>query len=227
MPEREPERLLHAELGVADGLDRRGWAGDLDLRRVLPSEEVEQQFAWSPGDAGDGLTAPRPDGLGRPGAVKFQAGAAQSSRQEPRSKPDVPPQSLVHRVLVHSRTATVRSADVLVVDEELVQVRAAAHPSDAEEAWRRPRTDPRDEAREIVLRESSSATFGEPAPRPGKHKPRSGHIIPLAQNQVSGQVAVRPRREESRSLGPELFQQVAESCSLDGIEVHFGHINQV
>ena len=46
----------------------------------------------------------------------------------------------------------------------------------------------------------------------------------LAQDEVRGEIAGRPRREESRCLGTEFVEQVAELCSLDGVEERIGHI---
>ena len=41
---------------------------------------------------------------------------------------------------------------------------------------------------------------------------------------MRGEIAGRPRREESRCLGTEFAEQVAELCSLDGVEKPTGHI---
>src|SRR5262245_32243541 len=106
--------------------------------RTLPAEEVEQQLAWRSGDAGGGFPAPCPDGLSGPRPLELKTCAAQPPREEPASAADVAPQSLVHGRLVRSGTTTVGSADVLVVDEELIEARELAHPSDAEKAWRGP-----------------------------------------------------------------------------------------
>jgi hypothetical protein len=44
-----------------------------------------------------------------------------------------------------------------------------------------------------------------------------------AQDEMRGDIAGRPRLEESRCLGTELVEQVAELCSLDGVK-ELGHI---
>jgi hypothetical protein len=119
---------------------------------------------------------------------------------------------------------TVGSAYVLVVDEELIEARGPAHPSDAEEAWRRSRSDRRDEPCEVPRRERSSSSFSQAAPHTGQDKPRSSEVVALAQDEVRGEIAGRPRREESRCLGTELVEQVAELCSLDGVEEQIGHV---
>jgi hypothetical protein len=57
----------------------------------------------------------------------------------------------------------IRSANVLVVNEELIQIRQRADPFHAEEADGRAGSDPRDKPREILaLGQSDPAALGEP-----------------------------------------------------------------
>ena len=48
-------------------------------------------------------------------------------------------------------------------------------------------------------------------------------MIALAQHQVRGDIASRPRGEERRRRGSELVEQVTEPDSLGGIEKGTGH----
>src|SRR5215470_20104700 len=141
------------------------------MGRALPAEQVEQQLARRSGDAGGGFPPPCPDGPAGPRPLKLKTCAAQPPREEPAPATDVAPKGLVHRMLVRPGTTAVGPAHVLVVDEELVEAREAAHPSDAEEARRRPRSERRDEPGEVPLRERSSPSFGQAAPRTGQHEP--------------------------------------------------------
>src|SRR5690348_1418285 len=109
------------------------------MRRARPAEEVEQQLAWGSGDAGCRFSSPRPGGPGGSGPLKFETCAAQPPREIPRRAGDVAPKRLVHSPLVGPGAMTVGPANVLMVDEELVEAGEPAHPSDAEEAWRRSR----------------------------------------------------------------------------------------
>ena len=154
---------------------------------------------------------------------ELEPGTAQSSCEEPGRLADVAPQRLVQRDLVGSQTTTVGSADVLVVDEELVEVREPAYPSDAEEAGRRSRSDRRDKPGEIPHRERPASSFGQPTPRAGQDESGSGQAVVLADDEVRGEIAGRPRLEEGWCLGTELVEQVAEPRSLDGVEGHTGH----
>ena len=119
--------------------------------------------------------------------------------------------------------AAVGSAYVLVMDEEFVEAGEPAHPSDAEEAWRRSRPERRNEPGEVPQRERSSLSFSQAAPRTGQDKPGAGEGVALAEDQVRGEIAGRPRLQERRGLGTELVEQVAELCSLDGVK-ELGHI---
>jgi len=46
----------------------------------------------------------------------------------------------------------------------------------------------------------------------------------LALDEVCGDIAGRPRREESRRIGTEFAEQVAELCPLGGVEERIGHV---
>jgi hypothetical protein len=119
---------------------------------------------------------------------------------------------------VRSRTAAVGSSYVLVMDEELVETRESAYPSDAEEARGRSRSDRRRETCEIPQCERCSSSFREAVPRTGQDKPGSGNGVVLPQYEVSGQIASRPRLEESGCVGTELVEQVGELLPLDGVD---------
>jgi hypothetical protein len=114
-----------------------------------------------------------------------------------------------------------------VVDEELVKVREPAHPSEAEEAWRRSGSNRRYEPGKIPPREPSSSSFSESAPPTGQDKTWAGEVVALAKDEVSGEIAGRPRREQSRCLGTELLEQVAKLCSLSGVEKPIRHTTGV
>ena len=220
-----PNRVrLHAEPCASHGFDCRIRPAHLDLCRALPTEKVEQHFAWRSGDAGSRLPPPCSNGLSGPRPVKLETCAAQSPREKPGPETDVAPQGLVQCRLVRSRATAVGSAYVFVVDEKFVGVRKPAHPSDAKKAWRRSRSDRRNEPCKVAQRERFSSPFGKAAPRTRQDKPGASEVVTLAKDQVRREIAGRPRLEQSRCLGTELVEQVAELCSLDGVEEQIGHI---
>jgi len=218
--------LLHAESCAPHGFDRRSRSAHPDVCRALSAKEVEQQLAWGSGDAGGGFPPPCPDGLSGPRPLKLKACAAQSPREEPGRAADVAPQGLVHGMLVRPGTTAVGPAYVLVVDEELVEAWEPAHPFDAEEAWRRSRSERRNEPGEVPQRERSSSPFRQAAPRTGQDKPGASEVAALAQDQVRGQIAGRQRRQERRCQGTEFLEQVAELRPLDGVK-ELSHIAAV
>jgi hypothetical protein len=61
-----------------------------------------------------------------------------------------------------------------VMDEELVEAREPAHPSEAEGPSRRARPQRRDDLGEVPLRERSPSSFRKASPRPGQDKPGAG-----------------------------------------------------
>ena len=220
-------RRLHAEPRASHRFDRRGRPVDLDLHHSLPAEEVEQQLPWEPGDMGRGVPAACSDGLRGPRPPELESRPAQSPCQEPGRTPDVAPKGLIHRMIVRSRTTTVGSANVLVMDEELVEVSEPAHPPDPEDAWRRSRSDRRDEPGEVLHCERPSSPFSKAAPRTGQDQPGSSERVVLAKDEVRGQIARRPRLKQSGCFGTQLLEQVAQLCSLDGVEEHTGHTDGV
>jgi len=84
--------------------------------------------------------------------------------------------------------------------------------------------DRRAEPCEVPERERSSSSFSQAAPRTGQDKAGASEVVTLAEDEVRGEIAGRPRREQSRCLGTELVEQVAELCSFDGVEEQIGHI---
>jgi len=76
-------------------------------------------------------------------------------------------------------------------------------------------------------RDRLSSLFGEAGLRAGKDKTGAGEVVMLALDEVRGEIVGRPRHEESRCLGTETVEQVAEPCSLDGVQEQTGHIARV
>src|SRR5437016_8044827 len=122
--------LSHAEPHSMDGLDGVSGAADFDVGRALTPKEVEQQLARHSREARSRLSSTRAQDLGRPQPLELEPDAAQSPCEEPRRYADIAPQRLVQCSGVVPWIQAVGSADILMVNEELVEVRDAAHPSD-------------------------------------------------------------------------------------------------
>jgi hypothetical protein len=81
-----------------------------------------------------------------------------------------------------------------------------------------PRPERRNEPGEVPPRERPLPSFRQAAPRTRQDKPRASEVVALTQDQVRGNIAGCPRREEGRCPGTEFVEQVAELCSLEGVE---------
>ena len=106
-----------------------------------------------------------------------------------------------------------------MVDEELVQVRERADPSDAEEPGRRARSDPRNEPPELsVVRQPHPASLGEPLERARKEDAGAREEIALTQHEVGGEVARSPALDQRGYVSPELFEEIAKRKALLRVE---------
>src|SRR5204863_6436976 len=95
------------------------------------------------------------------GPVNLEPGGVEPPSQVAAAA-NVSPQGSIHCRLEVTGPTPVRSAYVLVVNEELVQIREGADPSNAEEPDRRAGPDPRDERREVLVPgQSDPAPLGE------------------------------------------------------------------
>jgi hypothetical protein len=198
---------LHAEPGAPYSVGRCAGPAHLDLCRARPAEEVQQQFPRRPGDAGRGLPPAGPDGPARARPLKLKTRTTQPPGEKPGRAADVAPQGLVHAPPERPGTTAVGPAQVLVVDEELVQARQPAHPAEAEEAGRRPGPQRPDEQAEVPACERALPLLRQAAPGAGQDQPGASQRVALAQHQMRGQIAGRPRRKQGRRPGAEITEQ--------------------
>ena len=213
-----PEPTSHPEAGVLHGGDGGRRAGDLDLGRGTggrrgrgAARRADRRAArpGAPAHGGDGVRA---------GPRQLEAGAAEAAGEEAGRLAGVAEQ---RGVLVRRQgpgAEAVRPAHVLVVDEELVEVREPAHPADAEEARRRAGPDGRDQPAERPTRSSSRCRSANRPHGPGHDEPGRRDEVVLPQDQVRRQVERRPRVEQGRRVRADLIEQVAELLALDGVE---------
>ena len=112
-----------------------------------------------------------------------------------------------------------------MVDEELIQVGQAPHPTDAEETWWRSGSDRCNDPAEVFARECCPSSFGEAAPHAGQDEPWCREVVVLAQHEVRSEITRRPRVEQGRCVGTKFIEQVGEQFSLDGVEERIvGHV---
>src|SRR5262245_37557604 len=139
-------------MGVMERCDSLGRPGGIDLRRSLAPEQVEEKFAGRTAEPSRGFAVANCVPLVGSRPFDLEPDPAQPATQVATTSADVSPESRLQcgREGV-AGASVVRSAHVLVVHEELVQVREGAHPSDAEEPGRWTRPDPLDEPPEVAV----------------------------------------------------------------------------
>src|SRR5262245_19896404 len=207
-------------MGATERCDSLGRPSDLHLRRSLAPEQVEEKFAGRTAEPSHGFAVPNHVPLVGSRPFDLEPDPAQPATQVATTSADISPESRLQRGGEGAAGASVvRPAHVLVVDEELVQVRKRADPSDAEEPGRWTRPDPLDEPREFsVLRQPHPASLGEPLERSMKYEAGTRDEIALAQHEVGGKVPRSPVPEQSGTVGPDLCEEIAKCKALLGVK---------
>ena len=122
---------------------------------------------------------------------------------------------------------TVGSANILVVHEELVEVRDAAHPPDSEQTRRWPGSNSRNEIFERCLLPCEPTAFREAPPGAVGDEPWRGEEVMFTQDELRRDVMGCPGIEERRSLWAELVQQIAELLAFDSVEKQVSHVDRL
>ena len=157
-------RALHRR----DGLRR---STHFDLRRGLAPKDIQKEFARQSAESSHWLTWSNPHPLVGSSPLDLEAASRKPATQKAATAANVSPQRGIHRRREAAWPLAIGSANILVVNEELVEIRHGAHPSDAEESDRRAGPDPPDEPREVrALSQSGPAPLGEPLERTGQDK---------------------------------------------------------
>ena len=160
------------------------------------------------------------DPLRGSGPADVEPDPAQPAAQIAAAALDVSPQRRLQRgCQILTRAQPVGPADVLVVDEELVETREGAHPGHPEEAggWTGPQ--PGDEPAEFAAFDHCRrAALGQSRQGPGKDKPGGGEWIALAKQEVGGEIFGGPPVEQGRGVRAEAVEQIAQRRAFLGVE---------
>jgi len=107
------------------------------------------------------------------------------------------------------------SANVLVVDKELVEIRQGADPSDAKEPDGRAGSDPRDEPCEVLaLGQSGPTPLGEPLEGTRQNDARASNEIAFSQHDVGGEIVSSPALQQCGHGRTELVEEITELQAL-------------
>ena len=196
------------------------------MGRVLPAEEIEQQLARAP--------ATRAAGSPRRARMVLPLPAHWSSRPAPRSRRA---RNQDWRLMLRHRASSI--AGSFVRGPRPLALRTSSwwtknslrlgsrrtHP-----VRKKPGGGP-DRSVATSLRSPAArallAAVRPGGPTPRARQARAGERVALAKDQVRGDIAGCPRREEGRCIGTEFVEQVGQLRPLDRVEERTGHIARV
>ena len=143
----------------------------------------------------DRLPAAYPSNVVGPVPCRLEADTSQPSRQQPSPSGDIAKQRSVFAGRQRPRAAAVRSAHVLVMDEELVEVRKATHPSKTEKPAGGPR-------RMVSTRSSNSVPVTNATRRRSANRPHHRRAQDPARQQHRVHATPDARRDRASSTIP-------------------------
>lgn len=153
----------HAEVRATHRRNDLRWSAHFDLRCILSPKDVQEEFARRAAESSRRLAWSDRHLLVGSGPVNLEPECVEPPAQVVAAAANVSPQGRIHCGGEATEPMTIRSANVLMVNEELVEIREGSDPSDAEEPDGWAGSDPRDEPREVlVLGQSAPAPLGEP-----------------------------------------------------------------
>ena len=128
---------------------------------------------------------------------------------------NVSPQGSIHCRREATGPLLIGSANVLMMNKELIQVRQGADPSDAEHTDGRAGPDPRDEPREVLsLGQSGPTPLGEPLEGTRENDARASNEIAFSQHKVGSEIVSSPALEQCRNGRAQLVKKLAELKAL-------------
>jgi hypothetical protein len=201
-----------------------GWPAHLDLRRGLAPKEIQQQFTRRPAEPRRRRAGSNRHPLPGPRPLDLEPVRAKPPAQKAPATPNVSPQPGVHGRPKATNPEPVGPAHVLVVDEELVEIRHLAHPPYAEEPDGRAGLDPRDELRKVRASGQSGATpLVEPLERTRQNHAWTGDEIVFAQHKMSGEIVGGPPVEQGGNGRAEFVEKTAQLKALLRVERDVTH----
>jgi hypothetical protein len=137
---------------------------------------------------------------------------------------NVSPQGSIHRRRQAAGSKSIGSANVLVVNKELVEIRQGADPPNAEEPDGRAGPDPRDERREVLaLSQSGPPPLGESPEGTRPNEAGASNKVVFSQYDVGSEVVSSPALEQCGNGGVELVEEITQFKALLRIERNISH----
>ena len=161
----------HAEMRPMHRSDGLRGSSHFDLRRGLAPKGIQEEFARRTAEPSQRLTRSNPHPLGSSSPLNLEPKIVQPPTQITATTANVSPQRGIHRRRETARRLAIGSANVLVMNEELVEICHGTDPFDAEESDRRARPDPPDKPRKVLaLSQSGPTPLAEPRERTGQNE---------------------------------------------------------
>ncbi len=153
----------HAEVRATHRRNGLRWSAHFDLSCSLAPKDVQEEFARWTAESSGRLACSNRHPLVGSGPLNLEPGGVEPPTQVVAAAANVSPQGSIHCGREATGPTPIRSANVLVVNKELVQIREGADPSNAEEPDGRAGPDPRNQPREVLaLGQSGPTPLGEP-----------------------------------------------------------------
>src|ERR1700751_4280016 len=148
-------RALHCRNGIR-------WSDQLHSRRGLAPKDVEQEFTRGTAESGRRFPCSSRHPLVGSRPLNLQPTSAKPPTQVVAAVANVSPQRGIHFRREASGLAVISSAEVLMMNEELVQIRQGPPPLEREKAAGGAGPDPGGEPRQVpAFRQSHPALLGE------------------------------------------------------------------
>ena len=184
-------------MGATHRRNGLGWPAHLDLRRGLAPKEIQQQFTRRPAEPRRRRAGSNRHPLPGPRPLDLEPVRAKPPAQKAPATPNVSLQPGVHGRPKATNPEPVGPAHVLVVDEELVEIRHLAHPG--------------------------ATPLGEPLERTRQNHARTGDEIVFAQHKMSGEIVGGPPVEQGGNGRAEFVEKTAQLKALLRVERDVTH----
>jgi hypothetical protein len=200
----------------------------LDLCCGPAPKDVEEEFARRTAESSPRLAWSNGHQLVGCGQLDLEPGVVQPPTQIATASANIPPHGAIQCRRDAAGPKPVRSANVFVVNEELVQIREGSDPSDAKEPDGRPRPDPPDEPCEVLaLGQLDPPPLGEALGGPRQNEARAGHQIAFSRHDVGSEIVGSPTLEQCGNGWTELVEEIAQCKALLRVERDISHAAEV
>ncbi len=218
----------HAEVRMTHGRNGVRWSAHFDPRCSPAPKDVEEDFTRRSAESRRRLACSNRHALTGFGPLNLEPGSVQSPTQVVAAAANVSPQGGVHGRREAAGSTAIGSANVLVVNEQLVEIGQGADPFNAEETHRRAGPDLRDEPCEVlVLGQSGPASLGEPLEGGGQDEAGAGNEIAFSQHDVGGEIVCSPALQQCRNGRTEFVEEIAQLIPLLRVERNIHHAGGV